>query len=69
MLMKKMITMMMMMTRRRRSEGLIGCALEGKEERRRGARATEILLHRYVFCVCVCVCVGFLFVPRNGFNL
>lgn len=57
--------MMMMMTRRRRSEGLIGCALEGKEERRRGARATEILLHRYVFCVCG----GFLFVPRNGFNL
>lgn len=66
MLMKIMIIMMMMMmTRRRRSEGLIRCALEGKEERRRGARATEILLHRYVFCVCV----RFLFVPRNGFNL
>lgn len=60
-----MMMMMIMMTRRRRSEGLIGCALEGKEERRRGARATEILLHRYVSCVWG----GFLFFPRNGFNL
>ena len=32
MLMKMMLIMMMMMARRRRSEGLMGCALEGKEE-------------------------------------